>query len=346
EAYARERYEAPQGQVEQILAHIWQELLGVERVGRHDNFFALGGHSLLAMRMIQLLRLGYEHDVPLTALYESPTIAGLADRLKTPGQTIEQFRSREMLLPLRSEGDGPALFCMHPGAGIGWAYLGLLRHLPGHPIYTLQSRSYSQADYAAESIHAMAADYLTKIQAVQPTGPYHLLGWSIGGYLAHAVATLLQEKGEQVGLLVILDSYPVPEVDRASPIPNGDELEQFIRRHLGELGYTTRDLDDSLVASMAKELEMSALLMREFKPAVFHGNVLFFRACDDTADRPPIDAWKPFVAGGMAVHGIDCDHGAMMQTGPLTQIGPIVADALAAGVETSVGRADDLVCDV
>src|SRR6266850_3384744 len=76
------RYEAPQGEIEEILATIWQELLHVERVGRHDNFFELGGHSLLAVQAISRLRESFRVEISLRNLFEAPTIASLREKVE------------------------------------------------------------------------------------------------------------------------------------------------------------------------------------------------------------------------------------------------------------------------
>ncbi|WP_338927196.1 amino acid adenylation domain-containing protein (plasmid) [Mycetohabitans endofungorum] len=105
DALAHQAYELPQGELETALAAIWAQLLGVERVGRHDSFFALGGHSLLAVRLMNRVR-GLGADVPFTALFASPTLAGFASALEAHLQqgadTLPEITpaSREGNLPL------------------------------------------------------------------------------------------------------------------------------------------------------------------------------------------------------------------------------------------------------
>jgi acyl carrier protein len=73
----------PSTMVEKTIAAIWAHVLKVDRVGIHDNFFELGGHSLLATRVISRLRDAFRVDLPLRSLFESPTVAGLAERVET-----------------------------------------------------------------------------------------------------------------------------------------------------------------------------------------------------------------------------------------------------------------------
>lgn len=114
-----------------------------------------------------------------------------------------------VLLPLREEGGRPPLFCVHPAAGIAWSYAGLTTPLGAdQPVYGLQARGLDGTEVLPASVEEMAADYLRQVRRVQPEGPYHLLGWSFGGLVAHEMAVQLQESGERVGLVSMLDAFP------------------------------------------------------------------------------------------------------------------------------------------
>ncbi|WP_460732647.1 phosphopantetheine-binding protein, partial [Lysobacter tyrosinilyticus] len=116
-AVASRTYEAPVGEVEQVLAGIWQELLGLERVGRHDHFFELGGHSLLVMQLVIRVRERFDVDIQLRSLFEQPVLSVLAemvvaarlsmfaeDDLADMEQELGDL-SEEELLALLSEGE-------------------------------------------------------------------------------------------------------------------------------------------------------------------------------------------------------------------------------------------------
>ena len=113
------------------------------------------------------------------------------------------------LVPIQPAGDAPPFFCVHPAGGDILAYAALARHLGlDQPFYGLQARGLSSSEPPLESIPAMAAAYLAEIRGVQPSGPYRLGGWSLGGLIAFEMARQLREQDEEVALLALLDSTP------------------------------------------------------------------------------------------------------------------------------------------
>ncbi|MER5640149.1 amino acid adenylation domain-containing protein, partial [Kitasatospora sp. NPDC002227] len=196
----------PRTPLEEVLCGLFADTLGRAAVGVDDNFFELGGHSLLAGRLIAGVReLTGAAGLGVRALFQAPTVAGLA-ALLAGGAAAEAF---PVLLPIRTRGSRPPLFCVHPAAGISWVYTGLLHHLDAEqPIYGLQSPGLADLTRHPATLAEMAHTYLAELRAVRPEGPYALLGWSFGGAVAHAMAALLRQQGEQVDLLAILDGYP------------------------------------------------------------------------------------------------------------------------------------------
>ncbi|MCW7550878.1 amino acid adenylation domain-containing protein, partial [Photorhabdus sp. APURE] len=107
EAFVHQIYEAPQGEIEIALAAIWHELLGIEQISRHDNFFALGGHSLLAVRMMnRIATLGVE--LPLSTLFESPSLIAFAEVMRA--QLNKQGSVRPAIMPISRGGELPLSF--------------------------------------------------------------------------------------------------------------------------------------------------------------------------------------------------------------------------------------------
>ncbi|WP_334016563.1 amino acid adenylation domain-containing protein [Burkholderia gladioli] len=352
EAFVQAQYEAPQGETEQTIAVLWAELLGVERVGRHDNFFALGGHSLLATRMLARLRESFGHDVSIRTLFEAPTVSQLAPRV----HTAVQSDALAMLLPIQTLGSKPPLFCIHPAGGFSWPYAGLAHHLPDRPLYGLQARALAEADEQVESIEEMALDYVRQIRDVQPSGPYHLLGWSLGCHIAHAIATQLQLAGESVALLAMLDGYPMAEIEAISSPTEAEVMGVLMQAFSDSQQPTTAEpltiatlkaqlarsnpmfqtISEPTFASIVRQFQIAPALAGMFAPEIFHGDVLFLRAVLSQADAYPqreVSAWQPYVQGRIETHDVECLHETMMSAQALARIGPIVAAALERGLK-------------
>ncbi|AWY44163.1 amino acid adenylation domain-containing protein [Pseudomonas putida] len=190
-------YAAPEGHVEQVLAAIWQELLQVEVIGRHDDFFALGGHSLLVVRMTARLRATLGIEVPVSVIFQHPTLSDLAEQVARPAD-----RAAVITLQAGIEGHTP-LFCLHQPAGGVHHYLpmidGLTDELPVYGITLPES-------LRGQSLAALASEYLPVIRGVQAQGPYRLGGWSMGGLLALELTRQLEAQGQTVQWLGLFDS--------------------------------------------------------------------------------------------------------------------------------------------
>jgi amino acid adenylation domain-containing protein len=215
-----ESYMAPRNAVEQRMAEIWSEVLGRERIGVHDNFFDLGGHSLLAVRLIARIRHEFGRGLPISALFQGATVEHLAALL------MEQDAPRRSALVELQAGKGrPPFFCVHPAGGNVFCYVELARRLgEEQPFYGLQ-----RPDLQVElgSIEAMAAHYLEAVRSVQPEGPYRLGGWSLGGVVAFEMARQLQEGGETVDSLVLIDSFAPGSDGRSEAMDETSLLSRF-----------------------------------------------------------------------------------------------------------------------
>ncbi|MDQ1612942.1 MAG: hypothetical protein QOG00_2873 [Pyrinomonadaceae bacterium] len=271
EAEGRDAYVAPRTAVEEILCGMWAELLGRERVGIKDNFFALGGHSLLAAQVVARIRATLGLDVPLRVLFERLTVETLARELEqlmaesepeafTGG--INEYvgahvgaRLDACLVPLRhaTAGDDTAcapLFCVHPASGLAHLYVELAANLPGRAFYGLQSHGLSPERALDSTVEAMAARYLSEMIARETAGPYLLAGWSLGGKVAFEMARQLEQAGRPVGLVAIFDTAPeLPASDETNSELTWEE--DYLTRSGATFGL---DADELLALSKEKRL--------------------------------------------------------------------------------------------
>jgi thioesterase domain-containing protein len=314
---------APRTEHEKVLCELFAEVLNLPEVDVDGDFFDLGGHSLLATRLIGRIRTALETDLPLRVLFEAPTVAALAERLTdeepTRTTTQEPVDPFATLLPLRTQGERAPLFCVHPGLGIGWSFRGLLDQLPqDRPLYALQARSLREQDGLPPTVEAMAAEYLEQVRVVQPSGPYHLVGWSFGGVVAQAMATQLQAAGEEVALLALMDSYAGVEL----PQPDPEVVRTVLAETLPEL---TEAEADAAIGTFLR----SARLLAQFTPQRFAGDLLFFTAMvDRPAEAPTADAWRAHCTGRIVDVPVHTDHDGMTTAAGLAELGPVLTAAL------------------
>jgi thioesterase domain-containing protein len=301
----------PMTPTEEVLCDLFGEVLGLDWVGAEASFFELGGDSLLAMRLIARIRTVLEAEVSIRTLFTAQTPAAVARSLNG-GIAVDDLG---LILPLRTEGDKPPVFCIHPSAGLSWCYADLAARLPqDRPVYGVQARGYGSDERLPETLEEMAADYVEQIRSVQPSGPYHLLGWSFGGAVAQAVATHLRQQGEEIGLLVSLDGYPFP----------GDEPED---------GPAEEQRTRVRVLSEIQKVNANNIrLLREFTPAAYAGDLLLFVATEGRPDSAPAagapDAWAPYILGRTETVQIKSDHDGMMKSKSLTEIGRLISEKL------------------
>ncbi|MQY11297.1 Dimodular nonribosomal peptide synthase [Streptomyces sp. RB5] len=336
----------PRTTAEHLLCAAFAEVLGVEQVAADDSFFDLGGHSLAAARLVSRVHALTGTRTTVRAVFAAPTPAALAEALAGRDATAEDA---EPVLELRTRGDVTPLFCLPPGAGLSWCYAGLLGGLdPRQPVYGLQAPSLA-GDDAATTLGELAAGYVERIRGISPQGPYRLLGWSAGGHLAHEVAVRLQEHGFTVDQLVILDSYPLPGtegggrgteptleevftevfgefLDPHAPDARERALE-LVREELGQFG----DLGGAPVEAVLDTHLLTTRAMLAFRPRVFDGDLVFFRAEKTAGHGRDHTHWTPYVTGEIQLHRLDVRHDEISLPEVMADIGKKVVEISRAG---------------
>ena len=229
------------GALERGLVDIWRELLRVQQIGIHDDFFDLGGDSLLAVRMFQRAQKLTGINLPLATLLTAPTIARQAAAYRAAGaKEPEIFLPSGSpaepahdpwapLVPIQPGGSKAPLFCVHAVGGNVLNYVPLAKALDeDQPFYGLQAIGLDGITPPIDSLTAMATRYVAEIRKLRPHGPYFLAGGSMGGMIAYEMAQQLRAAGEKIALLALFDTYG-PE-NRQFEIKQDDPLSLMGRR--------------------------------------------------------------------------------------------------------------------
>ncbi len=346
----------PRDEVETALLALWEELLGSGPLGVEDDFFALGGHSLLAVRLMAGIERRFGRALPLSALFQSATVAALAALLRR-----EAVAPRGSLVPLHGAGAGAPLFAVHPVGGNVFCYRELAHRLNGErPIWGLQARF---GDDASATVEELAERYLAEVREVRPRGPYLLAGWSFGGLVAFEMARRLTAAGEEVELLALIDSFlPRP---RAAGEPKGHELTRLLARDLeglsgralelsadGPAGEGLRPLLDRAVAAgalpadvglarferLAAVYQANLLAFHRYRPQTYGGRIDLFTAQDGEERSEMAAAWSEVAGGGLSRHGVPGNHYSVLREPRVEALAEALRARLAQSAAESAGN--------
>ena len=341
----------PRDGLEQAVASLWQDVLGVREIGRDDNFFALGGSSFAGMRLASRLEQIFNQRVSFPTLVAHPTVAALAKLL---GSGADAPADGIMIL-LRPGDDATPLFCVHPIGGNVACYMPLALHLaPGRSVYGIRAVGMETgADAPLTAIPAMAKRYIEEIRSVQPRGPYHLLGWSLGGLIVQEMAVRLAEDGASIGLLAMIDSAVSqgrhqtaadPFVQFASDVSaiagidlaDGDHItglpaEQRLSWLSDTLGGLGVPADKGMLEGIYAVFKAGSEALATHTPAPYAGPAELFLALDRQDATAVGQQWQRWIPN-LTVTGMQADHYSVVQS-------PAVC-AIAARIDTIIAEHD------
>ncbi|WP_255342603.1 non-ribosomal peptide synthase/polyketide synthase [Nocardia sp. CNY236] len=343
-------FRAPETDLEHQVCAVFADVLDVERIGLDDNFFERGGNSLLATRLATTATAALGEQIPVLWLFTAPTPARLITRLEQhwAGRgRVHAEAAFDVMLPLRTGGAREPLFCIHPAGGVAWSFAGLAAHLdPDRDVYGIQSPVLNSAAQLPESIEDWARDYVRQIRTVQPEGPYHVLGWSLGGVLAHAVAVQLQQLGQRVAVLAMMDSrrdiaateqVAAPVADLLGGLLGDAASDADAELELAQLAHRIAELPEPFASFGVDRLERvvaagatSLTLIRRYRPRPFKGNLVYFTAgLDDPTGAAGAASWADAVDGTVHNHAVQASHWRMTSEAALARIGHVLTAVLA-----------------
>ncbi|GJQ59806.1 MAG: HAD-IIIC family phosphatase [Candidatus Scalindua sp. AMX11] len=340
-------YVAPTDQIERTIANIWQEFLGVKQVGIYDNYFDLGGTSLDTVRIFAKLEQVFDQKLPLSTLFEAPTIDQLAyilrkEKHSTPWNVLVEIHPGGSKLPF---------FLMHAHGGNVLGYYDLSHHLGEHqPVYALQDQNLSGSIVENRTIEEMATQYIQEIKRVQPKGPYYLGGYCFGGVMAMEIAQQLKADGQAIALVVMIQA-PAPGYPKSLPgitslhhlIFQLDdriilEKERFAKfSSKDKMSYISESVKRGKVIVQSRLRKLSKLLLtrihksnhkhsmthilevvarendkafNKYCPKQYNGQVVFFTARKQSrriAYEPSL-GWREFTDCDSPIHEIPCNR--------------------------------------
>lgn len=203
-------YTAPRTQTELKLADIWRELLKVDVVGIHDNFFELGGHSMLAVKLIAMVEKASGKRLPVSTLFEHPTIGKFANLLKED----KAPNKHKSLVPVKAAEGKEPLYIVSGINGTAFAFVEFANMLdPNQPVFVLQQpQETSELEEFPGNVEGIAATYVDQILEQNPNGPYAIAGHCFGGIIAFEMAKQLEIIGKEVKLIALFDTY-LPQIE-------------------------------------------------------------------------------------------------------------------------------------
>ncbi|HET7232303.1 MAG TPA: amino acid adenylation domain-containing protein [Longimicrobium sp.] len=339
-AAAPRAHVAPRSELEARLAEIWREVLGVERVGVHDDFFDLGGQSILALRLVARIRDEMAGDLGVAELLQASTLEDMAAAIAGGKRRV-----RLPLVALQTFGERPPLFLAHPAGGHVVCYRGLAVQLAfTQPVYALQPRGVQDGKRPIPSVPEMAAYYVGAIRELWPQGPYRLGGWSFGGVVAWEMARQLEADGQTVELLALFDTAALTA--EGLRLELGDPAEVVWHTVAGLAGYAAAGrvnvddlrglepreqaaamirlmnapqlldetrVDDVLALTALRASNLQAQI--DYAVGPYGGHLTYFTTEGSKAADgryPGLEFWSALAGGGTTVHRVGGSHGTIL----------------------------------
>ncbi|MFW0796961.1 amino acid adenylation domain-containing protein [Gordonia sp. CPCC 205515] len=343
----RPGFRAPRTTHERTVADAIADITGATAVGLDDNFFELGGNSLLGVELCRRLSESTETSIPVSMLF-TPTVQSLSeaiDALATEGNDERAVTSSALqtVLPLRCGENHSAtpLICLPSAVPLSWCYSGLVSYVADRPIYGLQSPMLG-SDHRCSTVEDLAEMYRIELTRVHPRGPYHLLGWSLGGQLAHALAIALRADGRDVDLVVMLDTVTFGEGTPAPQPPTIRDLVTHLQGNESETPDTTplslagavdvlahtagpgRGLTRAQVEGLHHGYVDGVGMSTAYRPAQRTGDLLYFSARRGVTTGLTAEMWRPYVTGTIIEHEVEVTHAQMTNPEALAVIGPLL----------------------
>jgi len=300
--YNSEECVEPQNPIEETLVEIWQRALGITGISIHDNLFNMGGDSLTAVEILTEVGEVFQRQLPLSVIHEANTVEQLSRCLLDSGWRPPE--SGQLVVNPKGK--------LSPVFGICGAFGHALRLMvignalgPDRPFHGLQPPGMDWGRAGCLTIDAMAAHYVAQIRRIQPHGPYHIIGTSFGGVIVFEMAIQLQQAGETVGLLAMVDTNP-PNCLLPEGIDFGKRIEWWT-------GIETREplLQMGIRVAKTHRKALDEYVLRDR----YRGTITYFW-CEPhiaSVEHDRRSLWGGFASEGMLIFKVPGRHGTFHQ---------------------------------
>jgi acyl transferase domain-containing protein/thioesterase domain-containing protein len=334
--------------IEATLASWWQEMLGVDKVGLNEDFFALGGHSLVGVRLFSKIRKTYQVDLEIVVLFEARTISRLAAVIRSARQpAAPKLKARSSLVAVQPTGSHAPVFCVHAIGGDVVFYEPLSKALgDDQPFYAFRSPHLAKQEIRKTTVEELAAAYVHDLREFSPQGPYRIGGASFGGIVAFEMARQLSAQGAEPVLLFLFDTAAPGSTQRVSStekihgfrqrlrergIPylmrkivlKGDHWRKQLLKRFKDaecfcFRIIRRELSPDLRYYLAERAHWNAA--RSYTAQKYPGKVTLLRAVErgylgmellGTREAPGL-GWGGLAAGGLEIHEVSGEHANML----------------------------------
>lgn len=336
------QYTRPRDALEETVWKTWTLCFGREDFGIYDNFFDLGGDSLLAVNLLDLLRQQFKAPLSTPVLIQQPTVADLADHIQRHGaQTFSDTAGMIALMdgPLvmiqRGNATHQPLLMVHPIGGEVFFYRDLARHLGNEqPVYAFQAPGLSGIEPPINSVYALAKRYISAMKERGFGSPYLLGGSSFGGLVAYEMAQQLQSHGEDVRLVIMIDT-PAPRQMPRNLTDSAAILQYLLQGQLSlsleklrslpaqaQIDYALEEArlqgkGNALPPHLGIPMFQTWIAHQEatfaYRPEAYRDDVVFFQHTEPMENFPsnPSEAWESLIEGAMRIHHVPSNHISM-----------------------------------
>ncbi|HCL83770.1 MAG TPA: hypothetical protein DIC22_07340 [Chitinophagaceae bacterium] len=343
---------------QKMLAAIWTDALHLRQISMDDNFFELGGHSLIAIRVMKMIEEKANKRLPITALFEAPTIEKLS-RMLEQGEKSDSWKS---LVPIKPGGNKPPLYIVHGSGLTVLIFHALATGLdPDQPVFGLQARGLNGIDEPFDNMEEIAACYVMEVLEQNSQGPYNLAGYSFGGIVAFEMARQLKAMGREVNMLAIFDTnagHSVHFDDWAlrmgrkfkRQLPKFWFILRSFKKYPAEtIAYQFNFLKNKLTRLLAgariiqkmpgeeEHLDHADKINRKhdiafekYKLTPYNGTIDLFRVKSRMyfLDDPIYLGWKPFALQGLNIHEISGDHKTFLLAPNVQELSGLLGEIL------------------